>query len=405
MRKTESKKTGQIRIHKAWKVLFVLCGLAAAAIGISINTSGVFYSVVAEDLGLLRGSFAFHMTIFSFVTAVSALFVPKMLKKIPFKTLLLISVFTAVVGTASMAAATKLWQFYLLGGIRGFSTGLFSVVTITMVINHWFEAKNGLATSIALGFSGIMGAVFSPIFSGIIALMGWQAAYVAEAGLIVLLCLPAVFYPFNLEPENEDLTPYGKSEKIRQSALSAPYRSLSSALLAMLVFSIIVSFISSMTQHLPGYAETAGLSGAVGAGLLSMGMIGNIVSKLVVGALSDKIGAVKASLVLLAANTAGTVLLLFGKPAGLMLFAAFLFGSCYGLGAVSVPLVTRAVFGNHNYAKRFPVISFAGNTGAALAFSALGYIYDFTGSYIPAFLLILILLALSFIALIMAKRS
>ncbi|AXQ78503.1 MFS transporter [Streptococcus chenjunshii] len=392
-------------LHKAWKVLFVLCGLAAAAIGISVNTSGVFYSVVAEELGLLRGSFAFHMTIFSLVTAVSALFVPKLMKKIPFKILLAVSIIIAVIGTGLMAASTELWQFYLLGAIRGFSTGLFSVLTITMVINHWFMAKNGLATSIALGFSGIMGAVFSPVFSAIITAFGWQLAYVAEAGLILLLCLPSLCYPFTLEPKNEGLTAYGSLEQLEQPPLAVPYRSLSLTLLAMLVFSIIVSFISSMTQHLPGYAETAGLSTTVGAGLLSMGMIGNIVSKLIVGALSDKIGSVRASFVLLAANTAGTLLLLLGKPASLMLLAAFLFGSCYGLGAVSVPLVTRTVFGNHNYAKRFPIISFAGNTGAALAFSAIGYIYDFTGSYTAAFILIIVLLVLSFLALLAANRS
>lgn len=73
------------RYHKAWTILAVLCGLAASAIGVSINTSGVFYTVVSEDLGILRGAYAFHMTIFSLVTAISSLFVPGLLSRYSLK--------------------------------------------------------------------------------------------------------------------------------------------------------------------------------------------------------------------------------------------------------------------------------------------------------------------------------
>ena len=43
---------------KPWLVLVVCCGLAASSIGISINSSGVFYTPVSEDLGIMRGTFS-----------------------------------------------------------------------------------------------------------------------------------------------------------------------------------------------------------------------------------------------------------------------------------------------------------------------------------------------------------
>lgn len=393
------------KIHKAWKILSVLCGLAAASVGISINTSGVFYAVVAEDLGLLRGAFAFHMTIFSLVTAVSALFVPKFLRKMSFKSLLLISVLIAVVGTALMAFSTELWQFYLLGAIRGFSTGMFSIVTITIIINHWFIDKNGLATSIALGFSGIMGAVFSPIFSAIIAAFSWQIAYLAEGILLLCLCLPALLYPFTIQPEISNLKAYGSDRTpLKTYPKSTNTQTLPFTLFIIMSFGVMVSFVSSMTQHLPSYAETIGSSATIGASLLSMGMFGNIISKIIIGFLSDKIGAIKSSLILLLVNILGAILLLFTRTSVLLLLAAFLFGSCYGLGAVSVPLVTRVMFGKNGYVKAFPVVSFVSNVGAAIAFSTIGYIYDFTKSYTLAFILIVFLLILSIISLLVANH-
>ncbi|WP_238385901.1 MFS transporter [Streptococcus sp. S784/96/1] len=400
------KKEGDMmrRYHKAWTVLAVLCGLAAAAIGVSINTSGVFYTVVSEDLGMLRGAFAFHMTIFSLVTAISALFVPNLLSRYPLKLVLTFSVVMAVLGTALMAISSHLWQFYILGAIRGFSTGMFSIVTITLIINQWFKEKNGLATSIALGFSGLVGTVFSPIFSGVIVHIGWRGAYGFEALLIGLLCLPAILYPFTMTPEDEGSETYGKQSLKNDQVIMSQDKNPSTGLLlgALLVFASLIGFMSSMTQHLPGYAASIGLSVTLGASLLSMGMLGNIISKLVIGALSDRFGSLKATTVLLALALSGNLLLMQTQLTVFLLLAAFLFGSCYGLGSVSLALVTRDIFGDEAYGKRFPIISFAGNLGAALAFSIIGYIYDFTGSYFPTLIVLVVFLLISTISLFSA---
>lgn len=90
------------KIHKSWLVLIALCGLAAASIGISINTSGVFYSVVSEDLGIFRGAFAFNMTIFSLVNAIAGLFVVRLFDRFPFKLVLTASVILATLSTGLM---------------------------------------------------------------------------------------------------------------------------------------------------------------------------------------------------------------------------------------------------------------------------------------------------------------
>lgn len=51
-------------MKKHWSVLIYCCGLAAASIGISINSSGVFYTPVSKSLHILRGTFSMHMTLF-----------------------------------------------------------------------------------------------------------------------------------------------------------------------------------------------------------------------------------------------------------------------------------------------------------------------------------------------------
>ncbi len=91
--------------------------------------------------------------------------------------------------------------------------------------------------------------------------------------------------------------------------------------------------------------ESIGYNVSLGATLLSAGMIGNIVSKLIIGVLSDAIGAVKATITMIIANVIGIILLMMGSSSWLLILGgAFLFGSCYSIGAVSLPLLTKSFF-------------------------------------------------------------
>lgn len=396
--------------HKSWKVLAVLCGLSAAFIGVAINTSGVFYSVVSEDLGIYRGAFAFHMTIFSIVTAIAGLFVLKFLEKMPFKFLLAVSIGVATISTALMGVSNHLWQFYALSFLRGFSTGLFSIMTLTYIINFWFNEKNGLATSITLSFSGIIGALISPLLAKIIQVYGWHYAFFVQALILLGFSLPALLFPFQLDPRSEGLSAYGYKEKkeifddLTEVKVSGNCR-LNATLIAMLVFAVTMSFITSMAQHFPSFAQTIGLDVTIGASLLSMAMIGNILSKLAVGFLSDKLGAIVANFVLVLLTVVGVLLLLIFKNPSLLLLGALLFGSSFGILAVATPLITRHIYGVKSYGKVYPIIGFASHFGGALAFSAIGFIYDFTKSYYPNLFLFLVLIVIGSLAILFAEKK
>ena len=388
-------------MKKHWSVLIYCCGLAAASIGISINSSGVFYTPVSKSLHILRGTFSMHMTLFSLATAIISLFVPKIYQKFSFKKILTFSVIIAVVSTAAMALGKNAITFYILGAIRGMSTSLFSIVPITMIINGWFEKKHGLATSIAFGFSGLGGTLCSPVLSSVISSFNWQMGY------LLLLCLPAVLYPFSMNAKDEGLLPYGYQEKheTTQNQATSSFHFMSISFIAFFIFGMLISCITSVTQHLPGYGESLGFPLTSCAILLSAGMMGNIVSKLIIGSLSDHFGEMKATLMMISVNILGIDLLIIGRSMTLLIVGAFLFGSCYSLGAVAVPLLTKYFFKTENYAKAFPTISFASNVGAAISLSMVGYIYDFFGSYIYAFIIALAMIFVSILLLMITTKT
>ena len=375
---------------KPWYVLIVCCGLAASSIGISINSSGVFYTSVSQSLGIMRGTFAMHMTIFSFVTAIASLIVPRLMNKFHYKLILGVSVLIAVISTAMMSYSKSIYMFYFLGAIRGFSTGLFSIVPLTIIVNGWFKKHHGLATSIVFGFSGLAGAICSPVLAKCIDLFGWNIGYIIKAGIILVLCLPAIIYPFEVSAKDEGALPlgYGKNEDINKETYeNRDFNFVTIIFICFCIFALINTAITGITQHLPGFVESIGYSTTLGAMLLSAGMVGNVISKLIIGVMSDKIGPVKASIIMIVVNALGIILLIISPSSIILLIGAFLFGSIYSVGAVGLPLLTKQFFGIDNYSKVFPIISFGSNLGAAFALSLVGYIYDFTNSYNVAFIL------------------
>lgn len=393
-------------MKKHWLILLCCCGLSAASLGISVNASGVFYTPVADDLHILRGTYAMHMTLFSFAVAIMSLFVPYLYKKYSFKKILNSSIIICVISTALMAVSNNIVMFYILGIIRGLSASLFSSVPITMIINGWFVKKHGFATSIAFSFSGLSGSIFSPILSSIINSFNWHIGYLAKALFILLFCLPAMLYPFSISARDEGLLPYGytkKQEASKQNNNSFKYLSIS--FICFFIFSMLISCITGITQHLPGYGQSLGYSATTCSILLSAGMIGNIISKLIIGNLSDLFGELKASIIMIMITICGIILLLLTNKMTTLIIGAVLFGSCYSLGAVALPLLTRYFFSNDNYAKVFPKISFASNVGAALSLSLVGYIYDFFNSYSYAFIIALGLISIDIILLVVIKKT
>ena len=157
--------------------------------------------------------------------------------------------------------------------------------------------------------------------------------------------------------------------------------------MALLIVGILHTAITCLPQHFPGFAESLGQPASVGAMMLSCCMVGNIVSKLLIGELADRLGAMKASAFMIVLHMLSVIMLLFVHTELLLYAGAFLFGFVYSVSAVGLVLITKECFGTCHYNRAYPIISFAGSASCAVGISLVGYLYDFTGTYHTAFVL------------------
>lgn len=397
---------GMNQKRKPWLILVLMCLMLGGSIGISVNTNGVFYTPIATDLNFKHGDVSLHMTLYLIAVAVYSLWIPKLLHKYPLKRLLWVHFIIHVISTALMAVGNSIWFFNLIGLIRGLSSTVFNTVTATMIINHWFNEKKGLATGIMFSTSGVFGALFSPILTDVIVSYGWRVGYIVMAVSIGILILPALLVPFGLTPEEEGLLPYGTKTEEKKESVTERNSSISKVSLCLFViYAFLCTLVNMFVQYLPSYAVELNYSEQLGAWLLSMGMIGNIVSKLLLGKMSDDLSSYKATVLFTLVNMAATLLLLTGHSSLILLVGAFLYGSCYGISSVGLPLCTKDFFGMENYEKIYPTVTLALNFGGALGLPLIGYLYDFSGSYVVSMLVLLGVMVTDIVLLTIVKKK
>jgi len=370
-----------------------MCCLAASSIGLCTNAIGVFYTPVSKSLHVLKGTFAMHATLSTLITALTSLKMSKLIRKYNYKKILLIGVLLSSVSTWMMSYSRSVYLFYILGILRGIGVGIGGMVPITVIITNWFDEKHGLATGLALSFSGLAGAIFSPLLSSWITCYGWQMTYRLMAICIFILVFPVLIVPWKINPQEENLLPYGYQErkdtiKIQDKKISL----ITISFLCMCLFTLLHTSITGISQYLSGIALSIHLSATSGAILMSLTMIGNISTKLLIGFLSDLLNPIKAVIIMILTNCLSLLLLFLGvihQEIMLLYIGSFMFGSIYSVGAVGIPMLTRYFFGNENYARTYSFIGFLTNVGSASSLTLIGYLYDFTQSYQMVFIIAL----------------
>lgn len=387
-----SQMEDKSKTKKHWLVLAVVSLMYAGTLGLVNNTIGIYYTPVSRSLDILVGSFAMNATISSIATGVASLFAPRMLERLGWKKTITLGASLAFIGIFGMGLTTSVALFNLLGAMRGIGVAFAAMVPSAAIINNWFEEKNGLAISIMTSFSGVGSVVFSPIFSRLIETIGWQNTFLVHGAFVLILCLPAIFIPYTFTPQEEGLFPYGaKPKDLNQDERDVeklkPVRTndfIGLTFFAFVAVAFLQTFVVGLNQHLPGYGDSLGMTTQITGFMLSGVMFGNMSFKLITGTLSDKLGEIRAMLIVVGLNISSLILLsLWTSPTGLI-FNSWLFGSIFGTAVLYVLLAKRFFgirVGNYVYS----YTTFAANIAAALSNVLIGYIYDFTGTYLMIF--------------------
>jgi len=394
--------------HYAWVVMAACCCVIFTGIGIFNNSAGVFFRPIADSFGVGIGAVSMGQTIRSLASMAIMPFVPTLFARFGIKRTMAVAMILNCVCLALYAAIGTLWQFYVIGAVTGMCGPLLTNIPVPLIINNWFAKKTGAVLGIVLAFTGVGGAIMSPVASAIIERSGWRTAYMVVAAVGFVVAVPAILFALRVTPEEKGLLPYG-FDAAAETAEAAPKpiggeRPMdfihNPAFFAVLVFSLLITLVSALYSHMPGVAADLGFDTATGALTASVVMLGLIAGKLVIGGLSDKLGLENAIRMATLVGIGGTVLLMLGRGSYVLLMGgAALIGVSTALPSIATPLLITYVFGKKNYTVASSYVSLSTSLAGAVSVSLYGFLYDFTDSYQASLIFVMATLGLSVIAL------
>ena len=249
-------------------------------------------------------------------------------------------------------------------------------------ISHWFQRKRGIAVAIAASGNYLSGAIWPMLLGGLLTGTSWRVVYFALASITLATVIPLSLMLRRKVPEEPDLPT--ATARIQPKAINFTPGQLQ-WLLALAGVGCCVAM--SMPQvHIVSFCVDLGYGPAVGTQMLSLMLMGGVVSRLISGLVADRLGGVKT---LLIGSSLQCLALFLYLPAGDMVslyIVSLVFGLSQGGIVPSYALIVREYLPAKEAGARVGFVIMATIFGMALGGWMSGWIYDVTGSYQMAFL-------------------
>lgn len=391
------------KIHYGWYIVIGCLLITCTMVPPIMALSNKFLIQVTEELGLSRSGFTLANTILQGLGIFISPMVSSRLAKGDMRKIQCISIIGFALSYASYSLAQNAIHLYIFSVFIGVFWLNSALIPVSMMITNWFAKKRGLAMSIAMAGIGVGGTIFSPIVTMLLEKYGWRHTYQIMALIVLVIALPAAFFILRKRPEDMGLKPYGSDEADTKTADKSSDKKESDLslevqqcwpkfffwlmLIGMLCNGLINS--GSLGQFPPAIEEMHGP--AIQAAIISIYSMVGIFGKIVLGWLNDRFGVVVSTVCGCVAFAVSFIFMLMGSNVTMLYIMAVLFGLGDAIGTVTPPLVTAAVFGTKKYGQAYGIANSFTQVGLTCGSLMVAAIYDGTGAYTSAWILLFIL--------------
>ena len=361
-------------------------GLYIAGPGLA-NCLSLFYKSMASAINGGIGDVSLCITMSSVITGFAAKLMPTILKKFPFKGIVALGTLMVAGGVAASTLATSVPVLAVCFLIKGLGGCLIGMTSINFLVDNWFSRGSGTVLGVAMSMSGIVTAILSPIFSSIIQQRGWQFAITILAVVTVCFCLPALGAA--VSPELKSMQPYGGERKLKAAPDTAdkagqPFKK-DFNYRAIIAVMFLVTAAFCMVSHLATFASSVGMSASSGALMVSTAMIGNMLFKLAMGFLCDRINPLRTSIMGFSCVTLAFLLFIIGtKILWVNFIAAAFLGAVFFCSTLAVGQIIKMLYNREQFSRIYSTSLMISSLASAVFGTLTGYAYDWFGTYLPA---------------------
>lgn len=379
------------RRHKAQLALLGCCLSVFWNGCIAFGFPGVMGSYWQEQFGVGQGQVGLVVTCELFALACSMFFSGKVHLAIGMRRCIALATIVNVAAFAMAMMATNIYMIYGWALISSFG-GSFVYGPALTTAQLWMPHKRGLASGLVNLVMGTSAAVITPLWNDMLSSVGYASVNVmVMAGLVITNAVACLLVEVpdrtNLSLQDKEAHRLLTQESKRNSAAGERDFTVREALRSKEFWIIWFCWVLmgaagvSMVSLSKSYALSLGLGAVV---VFTGYNITNGVIRIVVGALSDKLGGVRLAIAAYLLAGLGYVLLIVLRGPVELAFAAALVGVGMGtLFTVSGPVVSN-LFGLKYFGLIYGLVLTAyGFVGGVLGPALAGFVLDITAGNYP----------------------
>ncbi len=374
----------------------------------TVNTFGVFFNSLLTQFDTSRAALSAASSLGFFTMGFAAILMGVLADRFgPRAVLTTCAVFFGV-GHLLMSQVSTLWQIYLCFIVIGIGFSSSDVVPLSIIV-RWFVRRRGAMSGIMKVGTGLGMMVIPLVASVLIGKFEWRNAYLILGTLVLVVVIPLVQL-LRRDPQETGLLPDGKRQPdVKSPVLAEEGLSLREVLRTRQLwivcgFYVTIIFCSqSVLIHIVPHAVDLGVSPTIAAGVVStvggMSMLG----RLVMGFLGDRIGHKRAVVICFVI----LVIALSWLQVARELWMLYLFAAIYGFNlggfmALISPLIA-GLFGTRSQGTLLGIVIWSGTSVGSISPILTGRIFDITGSYQLAFLILLMMAVIGLILAILIR--
>lgn len=369
----------------------------------------VFFVALLEEFGWSRASTAGVFSVFVAVIGLGGVVGGTLIDRLGPARVIPAGGILLALGLFACSRVTQLWEFYLcFGVVCGLSLSLAGWVPGVTVVSRWFSARQGQAIGVASAGIGLGIVLFVPLSQQLISGIGWRSAYLVLAAISLLGIAPQAALLLVGRPEEvgmrvdgvrdgERASVHGKPRPAREVVdprwASHPWTvadALRTARFWLLTWALGTAVLTHQMifVHQAAYLVDGGYDKMVAASVVGFVGLLSMLGKVLWGEVGDRLGrewGLTLGNGVLILSIALLVLTRVLPSLELVLIYTLVFALGY---AATPPLLSTAsadIFQGRSFGAIYGLICIGQGLGSAFGAWVAGYIFDSTGSYLPAF--------------------
>ena len=360
---------------------------------------GLTFKPMVTEFGWARGELGLAVGAYLVVSAFATYYAGRLADRTSPRVLLNAGVIISGIGIGLMSLIWQPWHALLLYGIVfAIGSGLASLTPVGVMVTHAFPRHPGFANAAVISGMSVGQLVMIAVLAALLVQIGWQSVFVWLA-LAHFALIPFLVFALPSRAQHEAAAVVRGGLGVGQSVRTPRFW------LLLFIYAICGLDDFFVGTHVVAFAQDRGVDALFAGNLLALMGLTSLIGLVATALISDRIGPAWTTVIAFAARVAVFGLIAIDQSTLSIAIFALVFGSTFLVTAPLVVLFVRDHFGIAHLGALTGVITMVHQIFGGIGAYGGAVIFDVTGTYDTAFMLLLVASGLAIVLTLMMRRS